>query len=164
MTYQDVLKCTNYTHLDMDWCVKNNAQTKYGQSMDLSVRFKNTLQGYLGEEALAKHFGYKTVYRTYDKSANDVLGYEVRTVKYEFAIMPTHHDDKPAMYVCVSLNAQTNIATLKGWSDLDRCNARPQNWRDTWRFACFGMPEDQLWPINTLPATPELIAHQKQVA
>jgi hypothetical protein len=163
LTFDDFEKCIKFTKKDMDWCSQNNAKTKYGQAPDLATRFNNTLQGYLGEEALAKYFDYETVYKPYDKTAYDVLGYEVRTVSYDYAIMPTHHDDKPAMYVCVSFNKQTYVATLKGWSELSRCNARIKNWRDTWRFPCFGMPEIELWPMSTLPATPELIAHQKQV-
>ena len=161
LTFDDIRKCKIYTTKDMQWVSESNAQIKYNQSLDLATRFEDTLQGYLGEEALAKYFNYKTVYRPYDKNAHDVLGYEVRTVRYEYAIMPTHDEDKPAMYVCVSLNKQTNVATIKGWSELSRCNARSQNWRNTWRYPCFGMPEEELLPMSTMPATPELIAHRQ---
>lgn len=164
LTIDDYKKCVEFTNLDMDWCDKNNAQTKYGQSSDLETRHRDTVQGYLGEEAFAKSLGYTTVWSRYNKTAHDVLGYEVRTVKYQNAILITHHDDKSALYVCVSLDRNTLKATLKGWSDLSRCNSRPNNWRKDWRKPCFGMHEDQLFDIGTLPATPELVAHQKQVA
>jgi hypothetical protein len=164
LTSDDYKKCVEFTNLNMEWVDKNNAQTKYGQANDLETRHRDTLQGYLGEEAFAKSLNYTTVWTPYNKTAYDVLGYEVRTVKYPNAILITHHDDKPAPYVCVSLDRLTLKATLKGWSDLTRCNTRLNNWRKDWRKPCFGMHEDQLFDIRTLPATLELIAHQKQVA
>ncbi len=161
LTYHDLFMCTQYTKLHMQECIDNNAKSKYGQSNEMPIIFRDTLQGYLGEQALAKYLNYKTVYKRYDKTANDVLGYEVRTVKYKYAILITHNDDKPGFYVCVSFDADKNTATLKGWSDLDRCNARTDNWRDDWKWPCFGMPEEQLLPMSDLPQTKELVAHRQ---
>ena len=163
------------TDADFDHCVKltethllesknRGASNQYGMPKNLD--FEYTLQGYLGEQAVANYFNYQTVYRKYKKSDNDVLGYEVRTVYYSNGILITHPipEDKPGIYNLVSIDKNEMVASLKGWSDIERCNERLENWRADWRYPCFGMPQDQLWPIDTLPATDELLQHQNRLA
>jgi len=163
------------TDADFDHCVKltethllesKNRGASNQYEMPKNLDFEYTLQGYLGEQAVANYFNYQTVYRKYKKSDNDVLGYEVRTVYYAKSILITHlePDDKPGIYICVSVNKNEMIATLKGWSTLERCNDWKSNWRTNWRHACFGMDEQYLWPIDLLPATDELLQHQNRLA
>ena len=95
-----------------------------------------------------------------NKSEYDILGYEVRSVYYSKAILITHPDDKLGNYILVSINKNEMVATLKGWSPLYRCNLWQSNWQTNWRYPCFGMPESQLWSMDTLIATPELLDHQ----
>jgi hypothetical protein len=141
-----------------------NRNAKHLHQMPTTESWANILQGFLGERAVGKYFGYETTYQTYDQKQYDVLGYEVRTVKYDYAILITHKTDKKGIYICVSLNQKNLEATLKGWSSLYRCNARQTNWRSDWRSPCFGMPQEQLWPIDTLPATAELLHYQNRFA
>jgi hypothetical protein len=94
--------------------------------------FEHVLQGYLGEQAVANYFKYETVYKPYNKSEYDILGYEVRTVYYSKAILITHPEDKPGNYILVSINKNEMVATLKGWSDLERCNL----WQSNWKYKC----------------------------
>ena len=165
LSQNDINKCQNFTDLFFNDVDKHNMQQKYGYK-SRTDKIADTLQGYFGERAIGNYFNYETKFKSFNKKDYDVLGYEVRTVKYQSAILITHNDDKPGIYICVSINLQTYLATLKGWSQLDRCNSRLGNWKDgpNWHTPCFGMPENQLFPMQTLPATPELIAHQKQVA
>jgi hypothetical protein len=67
------------------------------------------------------------------------------------------------MYIAVTFDKNELVATLQGWSSLKRCNIRQDNWRSgpNWRYPCFAMPQDQLIPMEMLPATKELIAHQQ---
>ena len=163
LTVEDVQDCTEFAHIYERTCVENNQKQKYGL-FGKEQKFKHSLQGYLGERAVGKYFDYQTGYVPYNLNIPDVLGYEVRTVKYANAILITHPDDDKyfiADYICVSLNQATMLATLKGWSGIKRCNV-PTNWIDSpnWHTACYGMHESMLYDIQTLPATKELIAHQ----
>ena len=162
LTDTDFERCVDFTEQQLKNGKQRNAVNKYG--MPDNLNFEYTLQGYLGEQAVAHYFDYEMVYKPYDKRQYDILGYEVRSVYYSKAILITHPDDKLGNYILVSINKNEMVATLKGWSPLYRCNLWQSNWQTNWRYPCFGMPENELWPINTLPATPELIAHQKQVA
>ena len=160
--YEQCIRFTNSYFADVD---KYNRQQKYGYKIR-SKKIADVLQGYLGERAVGKYFDYETKWTPYDPKQYDILGYEVRTVKYNYSILITHPDDKPGCYICVSLNLDTLLATLKGWSSRKRCNSRLSNWQDkpNWHTPCFGMPEEQLWPIDTLPATTELLQHQNRFA
>ena len=164
LSQHDLNKCIGFTDLYFADVDKYNRQQKYGFK-SRSEKYQDVLQGYLGERAAGKFLNYETVWTPYDPKQYDVLGYEIRTVKYNFAILITHPDDKPGIYICVSMNKNTMIASFKGWSSRKRCNARLSNWQNNinWHTPCFGMPEDQLWPMDTLPATTELIAHQAMV-
>lgn len=122
--------------------------------------------GLLGEQAVANYFDYPNIYRPYDFRSHDVLGYEVRTTYHDNGCLITHapddqnYGDKPGRYILVTINQQTLEATLRGYSTLKRCNERASNYQTAWRYPCFAMPQNQLWPIDMLPATDELIKHQ----
>ena len=126
--------------------------------------------GLLGEQAVANYFDYLNVYKQYDFEAYDVLGYEVRATYHENGCLLTHapddqnYGDKPGRYIFVTINQKTLMATIRGYSTLSRCNARTDNFQTGWRYPCFAMPQNQLWPIDMLPATAELIAHQLEKA
>ena len=159
----DLIKCIEFTHMHIEECKKRGAKHIYGNHTDKEGE-QIILQGYLGECAVGLYFNYGIKYKTYNPHIPDVLGYEVRTVKYSNAILITHKQDLDANYICVSLNFNKMVATLKGWSSLRRTFIS-SNWREgpKWHTPCYGMHENQLWPINTLPATAELIAHQIEV-
>ena len=122
--------------------------------------------GLLGEQAVANYFNYTNIYRPYDFRSHDVLGYEVRATYHENGCLLTHapddqnYGDKPGRYIFVTINQKTLTATIRGYSTLSRCNERTDNFQTGWRYPCFFMPQNQLWPIDMLPATDELIAHQ----
>ena len=125
--------------------------------------------GALGEQAVANYFDFDYSYLGYDPKRNDVLGYEVRATYYEAGRLLTHpveqrsHDvggDKPGRYILVTIEQNILRATIRGYSTLWRCNERASNWDTALRWPCFAMPQSQLWPIDMLPATDELIRHQ----
>jgi hypothetical protein len=164
LTDADFERCVQFTDLQMLKAQQNNFRIKYNQPAQKI--YEHTLQGFLGEQAVANYFNYETVYKGYNKANYDVLGYEVRTVYYSNGILITHPipEDKPGIYILVSIDKNEMVASLKGWSDIERCNERLENWRADWRYPCFGMPQDQLWPIDTLPVTKELLEHQNGLA
>ena len=164
LSSHDLLKCIEFTNLHIEECKLRGAKEIYGKHTE-ELGKQMILQGYLGECAVGLYFDYATEYKIYNPQIPDVLGYEVRTVKHNYAILITHKArDLNVNYICVSLNREKMIATIKGWSDLTR-TFRQSNWQTglKWHTPCFGMPQDQLWPIDTLPATPELIAYQTMV-
>ncbi len=161
LTDIDFERCVDFAHKHIEQCVKINARLKYDQPSKLT--FEHALQGYLGEQAVAHYFNYDFVFKSYNKLQYDILGYEVRTVYYSNAILITHSEDKLGNYILVSVDKNKMVATLKGWSPLYRCNLWQSNWQSDWRYPCFGMPEAQLWPIDTLPATAELLQHQNRL-
>ena len=125
-----------------------------------------SLCGLLGEQAVANYFDYPNVYKQYDPKAHDILGYEVRATYHENGCLLTHapddqnYGDKPGRYIFVTVDQKTFTATIRGYSTLTRCTERTDNFQTGWRYPCFAMPQNQLWPIDMLPATDELIAHQ----
>ena len=163
LTDNDFDKCVEITRLQQEENVRQKHRTKYGQLLGLT--FEQTLQGCLGEQALAHYFKFDYQYLPYDKNRYDILGYEVRTTYYPTGCLLTHPepDDKPGMYIAVTFDKNELVATLQGWSSLKRCNIRQDNWRSgpNWRYPCFAIQQDQLIPMEILPATKELIAHQQ---
>ena len=163
LSQHDLDKCLEFTDLYTKACKARNAQQKHG-NFSVQKKHQQTLQGYLGERAVGLYFDYSTKYKPYNRTIADVLGYEVRTVKHGNKLLLTYSDDLDANYINVSINYETMTATLQGWSTLQRTFTKT-NWLDgpQWHTPCYGMHENQLWPMHTLPATPELIAHQIKV-
>jgi len=158
----DFERCVNFANQHQQNAIRRNFENKY--DMPATLSFENTLQGRLGEQCVAHYFEHEYKYTGYDKNAHDILGYEVRTTYYFNGSLITHPDDKPGIYILVTFNKNEMLGTLQGWSTLKRCNERKQNWRTEWRHPCFAMPQNQLWPIDLLPATRELIEHKKAAA
>lgn len=158
----DFERCVEITNQFQQCAEKNKYQVKYDQPINLT--FEHTLQGVLGEQCVAHYFEHEYKYMGYDKNAHDILGYEVRTTYYFNGSLITHANDKPGIYILVTFDKNEMLGTLQGWSTLKRCNERKQNWRTEWRYPCFAMPQNQLWPIDLLPATRELIEHKKAAA
>ena len=167
LTDNDLKVCTEFVRLHVEEVKKYNLGTTYGLQCNATELFQIRLQGYLGERAVGKYFDYETQFVPYsslpkqDRPA-DVLGYEVRTVKYESALLLTHHDDKQCMYICVSIPSNTMTATLKGWSHLND-TLQTKYWRKFYshRDGCYSVPEENLYQMDCLPETPELIAHRQ---
>jgi hypothetical protein len=163
----DLTKCFSFTDLHLQSCEERGAKHRYGNH-DAAQSRKIIVEGYLGERAVGLYFDYSTVYKPYNSQIPDVLGYEVRTVDADHKRLLTHKQDLDAMYISVAVSYQTMIATIRGWTNLDR-TLIGSNWQEgpQWHTPCYAMPTNQLWPINTLPATPELnrfIAQQKEIA
>ena len=141
-----------------------NAKTTYDANPLLAEA--RSLCGLLGEQAVANYFDYPNVYKQYDPKAHDILGYEVRATYHENGCLLTHaqddqnYGDKPGRYIFVTVDQKILTATIRGYSTLTRCNERTDNYQTGWRYPCFAMPQNQLWPIDMLPATDELIQHQ----
>ena len=174
LTDDDFDKCVQMTHEFQDETMRSRHQTKYGQP--ISLAFEQTLQGYLGEQAVAHYFNFDLQYTKYDKKKYDILGYEVRTTYWHKGCLLTHpviervdkpgtyFDDKPGIYILVTIDKNTLNATIHGWRDIADCNAVKSHWDTTMRWPCFKTPQNELWPIDMLPATLELIAHQAKLA
>ena len=166
----DIDTCIEFTKLHIEE-VKNRGLKNKFELQKSDSDFQIILQGYLGERAVGLYFDYSTMFVPYStlpkaEQPADVLGYEVRTVKYKDAQLITRIGDKVCEYICVSIPTGTTTATIKGWSGYERTLTQA-NWDRTlnWQGArrCYSMLETDLWPMEMLPATPELIAHQQTV-
>ena len=163
--YKNCLIISGLIQLEVE---NRKAKTTYDANPLLSEAIK--FCGLLGEQAVANYFDYVNVYRPYSFRSNDVLGYEVRATYHENGCLLTHalddkhYGDKPGRYILVTIDQLTQEATLRGFSTLKRCNERKDNYQTSWRYPCFAMPQNQLWPIDMLPATDELIKHQTEKA
>jgi hypothetical protein len=131
--------------------------------------YAESIKGVLGELAVAEYFNYDLFYLGYDPKRSDVLGYQVRTTYWPDGNLLTHPvktltnpgGDNPGRYILVTIDQLTQQATLRGYSTLARCNERKTNWNTKNRWPCFFMPQSQLWPIDMLPATDELLAFRQ---
>ena len=131
--------------------------------------YAESVKGVLGELAVAEYFNYDLFYLGYDPKRSDVLGYQVRSTYYKNGCLLTHPiktltnpgGDNAGRYIFVTIDQITQQATLRGYSTLTRCNERLANWNTKNRWPCFYMPQDQLWPIDMLPATDELLAFKQ---
>lgn len=171
------------TQADYDNCVeivdkqildgkqRNFKNSKY--DMNPQETYEVSFCGALGEQAVAKYFEYDYSHLGYDSNRNDVLGYEVRATYHDNGRLLTHppeprsHDfkgDKPGRYILVTIKRHIYEATIRGYSTLTRCNERQSNWDTSLRWPCFAMPQSQLWPIEMLPASNELINHKFRAA
>lgn len=167
------------TQADYDNCVeivdkqildgkqRNFRNSKY--DMNPQETYDVSFCGALGEQTVANYFKYDYSYLGYNADRSDVLGYEVRATYHENGRLLTHppepraHDfkgDKPGRYILVTIKRHIYEATIRGYSTLSRCNERQSNWDSSLRWPCFAMPQAQLWPIEMLPATNELINHK----
>ena len=134
--------------------------------------YAESVKGVLGELAVAEYFNYDLFYLGYDPKRSDVLGYQVRSTYYKNGCLLTHPiktitnpgGDNAGRYIFVTIDQVTQQATLRGYSTLTRCNERLANWNTKNRWPCFYMPQDQLWPMDMLPATQELLDHQNRKA
>jgi len=172
LTQDDYINCIGITALTLKVSEQLNFKnSKY--DMNPEQTYAVNLCGALGEQAVANYFDYDYSYLGYDPRRNDVLGYEVRATYWPNGRLLTHpieqraHDiggDKPGRYILVTIEQQTLLATIRGYSTLWRCNERKSNWDASLRWPCYAMPQNQLWPIDMLPATDELIKHQTEKA
>ena len=171
------------TQADYDNCVEIvNLQIEAGKELNFrnskydmnpQETYEVSFCGALGEQTVANYFKYDYSYLGYNAERNDVLGYEVRATYYETGRLLTHppepraHDfkgDKPGRYILVTIKRHIYEATIRGYSKLSRCNTRLANWDSSLRWPCFAMPQSQLWPIDTLQASNEIINHQFSLA
>ena len=131
--------------------------------------YAESVKGVLGELAVAEYFNYDLFYLGYDPKRSDVLGYQVRSTYYKNGCLLTHPiktltnpgGDNAGRYIFVTIDQVTQQATLRGYSTLTRCNERLANWNTKNRWPCFYMPQNELWPIDMLPATDELLAFRQ---
>ena len=167
--YENCLKITDLIIIEGKELEFQN--TKYKMHPDMSYAI--TFCGVLGEQAVANYFDYNYNYTPYDAYRADVLGYQVRATYYGDGHLLTHPvktaanpgGDNPGRYISLTIEQNKLKVTIRGYSTLARCNERSDNWRTEFngkalRYPCFFMPQNQLWPIDMLPATDELIAHQ----
>lgn len=168
LTQADYENCVKIIELKEEAAQKRKAAHRFEASELLSVAIN--LCGALGEQAISNYFGCPYVFTAYDPNAYDVLGYEVRATYYENGCLLTHaaddknYGDKPGRYIFVTIDQKTLSATIRGYSTLTRCNERAGNYQNSWRYPCYAMPQNQLWPINMLPASDELLAFRQTKA
>ena len=168
LTQADYDNCVEIVDLQIqDGKQRNFRNSKY--DMNPQETYDVSFCGALGEQTIAKYFDYEYKYLGYDADRSDVLGYEVRATYHQNGRLLTHppepraHDfkgDKPGRYILVTIKRHIYEATIRGYSKLSRCNERLGNWDSSLRWPCFAMPQAQLWPIDTLQATNELINHR----
>lgn len=146
----------------------NHKPNKYDLPSELV--YAEGFKGVLGELAVAEYFDFDFHYLGYDPKRSDVLGYQVRSTYYDNGCLLTHPvktpknpgGDNSGRYILVTINQLAQEATLRGYSTLYRCNLRASNWNTKNRWPCFFMPQEQLWPIDMLPATQELLTYLEE--
>ena len=172
LTQDDYENCLEIVALTLKVAEELNFKnSKY--DMNPEQAYAVNLCGALGEQAVANYFDYPYSYLGYDPKNNDVLGYEVRATYYATGRLLTHPmeerandigGDKNGRYILVTIEQLTLTATIRGYSTLTRCNERKSNWDTALRWPCFAMPQDQLWPIDMLPASEQLLAFRQAKA
>lgn len=136
--------------LRQDWNNSNNAKHRY-MATNVEQSLKVQKIGCVGEYALSKWLQEPWGYAPYDKDANDVAGYEVRSTLRLNGCLLTHETDKPAIYVLATLDAETRTVYLRGWQTLYE-TLHPTRWATHLPAPCFMTPQSLLHPMATLPA------------
>jgi hypothetical protein len=167
----DYDNCVEVTEKILEYARRNGHKNSYG--MNPAQNWAYDFCGALGEQAIAHYFNFDYTYNGYDPAATDVLGYQVRATYYGNGSLLTHpiktsennRGDNAGRYILVTIDPTTLSATIRGYSTLTRCNERAENWTTQIngkpvRWPCYFMPQAQLWPIDMLPASQELINHQ----
>lgn len=117
---------------------------------------RRQLVGWLGELALAKHFGVEYGFATnYDKTRHDVAGVEVRSTEHFDGHLITYQDDKAAPFVLALVHRISFYkfdVVLAGWIDLHDANT-PEHWRTNMRAPGYFTPQAALHPMATLSPT-----------
>ncbi len=167
----DYDNCVEVTEKILEYARRNGHKNSYG--MNPAQNWAYDFCGALGEQAIAHYFNFDYSYNGYNPAVADVLGYQVRATYYSNGSLLTHpmkttennRGDKAGCYILVTIKPNVLSATIRGYSTLTRCNNRAENWTTQMygkpvRWPCYFMPQAQLWPIDMLPATQELINHQ----
>ena len=93
---------------------------------------------------------------------HDVCGYEVKGTDYFNGGMNTRDDMPTGIYIGAYVT-WPNKVTLQGWST-SRMMRREMYWDETRPKPCYYLPPDQMWDLEVLPATKQLIEQRKQIA
>lgn len=126
---------------------------------------ENTRIGYMCEMAVAYYLGvpYK-LERDRTNDDGDVAGYQVKGTAHAGGWMNTRDDMPTGIYIgCRIIDTET--VELVGWST-SRLMRRELYWNDDPKMKrpCYSMTPDQMYDIQTLPATKQLIEQRKQIA
>ena len=126
---------------------------------------ENTRIGYMSEMAVAYFLGvpYK-LERDRTTDDGDVAGYQVKGTAHAGGWMNTRDDMPTGIYIgCRIIDTET--VELLGWST-SRLMRRELYWNDDPKMKrpCYSMTPDQMYDIQTLPATKQLIDQRKQIA
>jgi hypothetical protein len=134
--------------LRLDWADQAGAKHNYGIKPPDALKAHKI--GCIGEMALAKHLRIAWGHTYYDKQANDVGGYEVRSTLRDNGCLLTHESDKPAIYVLATLDPVERVINLRGWQTLYE-TWHPTRWAANMPAPCFMTPQTLLHPMATLP-------------
>jgi len=129
---------------------------KPGVNENNQVSFKTT--GFAAEAAWAAIHGYKYNFRPYNKTNDDVLGYQIRATRHINGCLLTHDDDNDGYYLFATVSPEF-VVTFRGWQELRYCNL-PYSWAPDMPYPCYKTPIDRLIPMDMLPATDALIQHR----
>jgi hypothetical protein len=126
---------------------------------------KNSSIGYMCEIAVAKFLGVRfKLERDRTKNDADVAGYQVKGTAHEGGWMNTRDDMPTGIYIgCRTLGWQQ--VQILGWST-SRLMRRKMYWNDKphMKRPCYSMTPEQMFDIETLPATAQLIKERLLIA
>ena len=125
---------------------------------------ENTRIGYMCEMAVAYFLGvpYK-LERDRTENDGDVAGYQVKGTAHAGGWMNTRDDMPKGIYIgCRIIDFDT--VELVGWST-SRLMRRKLYWNNDPKMKrpCYSMRPDQMYDIQTLPATKQLIDQRNQI-
>ena len=123
---------------------------------------ERVVTGFKAEIALAALLGVTYAYRPYSQLDTDVAGYEIRATLHNAGWLTTYHDDKRAIYILATINAHTNVVRFRGWQPLYLMNTNENYCSPDSKLLqpCYSRPQHELWPMDMLPETNELMQHR----
>ena len=149
--------------------VQNMVRLKFDESRQKGFKHKwvgeqtftdaPTLTGFAAEQAWASMHGAKYSFRPYNKTNDDVLGYQIRATRHQNGCLLTHDDDNDGYYLFATVSLDFMV-TFKGWQELRYCNL-PYAWASDMPHPCYKTSTDRLIPMDMLPATDALIQHRR---
>ena len=116
------------------------------------------IKGGVAEYGFGLMFGYKHFWQPYNPEAKDVLGYEIRSTFCTTGHLVTRLKDHNGLYVFCVVDKDYWWIDIYGWRTLKQ--TKPNLSRVAWDTTIYATPQAELWPLELLPATAELLLHR----
>lgn len=140
------------------------AITKFGHTHPHGRTYaENKRIGCMCEIAVARFLEVPFIpeYEGRTKHMHDVCGYEVKGTDYFEGGMNTRNDMPTGIYLGAFVT-WPKTATVHGWST-SKMMRREMYWKSKRSKPCYYLESNQMWDLEMLPATKQLIEQRKQM-